>query len=119
MGVHAPPERQVSPPVPDVLSRPEKWDSKFSLESVPGRVGAEECDWEGPGRWGGVSEVVPASHSASCQAPPQIRPFHQDDFLRSLEHAGPQLTCILKGDWLGLYRWVDSRQGPEILAAGG
>ncbi|KAM5250588.1 protein DENND6B isoform 2-T2 [Hipposideros larvatus] len=38
------------------------------------------------------------------QAPPQIRPFHQDDFLRSLDHAGPQLTCILKGDWLGLYR---------------
>ncbi|XP_017654089.1 protein DENND6B isoform X4 [Nannospalax galili] len=38
------------------------------------------------------------------KSPPQIRPFHQDDFLRSLEHAGPQLTCILKGDWLGLYR---------------
>ncbi|XP_011797656.1 PREDICTED: protein DENND6B [Colobus angolensis palliatus] len=38
------------------------------------------------------------------QTPPQIRPFSQDDFLRSLEHAGPQLTCILKGDWLGLYR---------------
>nr|XP_034373122.1 protein DENND6B isoform X3 [Arvicanthis niloticus] len=38
------------------------------------------------------------------KSPPQIRPFRQDDFLRSLEHAGPQLTCILKGDWLGLYR---------------
>ncbi|KAF5928234.1 hypothetical protein HPG69_014839 [Diceros bicornis minor] len=38
------------------------------------------------------------------KTPPQIRPFRQDDFLRSLEHAGPQLTCILKGDWLGLYR---------------
>lgn len=38
------------------------------------------------------------------QTPPQIRPFCQDDFLHSLEHAGPQLTCILKGDWLGLYR---------------
>ncbi|XP_020946970.1 protein DENND6B isoform X2 [Sus scrofa] len=38
------------------------------------------------------------------QTPPQIRPFRQDDFLRSLEHAGPQLTCVLKGDWLGLYR---------------
>ncbi|XP_064446505.1 protein DENND6B isoform X3 [Mirounga angustirostris] len=44
------------------------------------------------------------------QTPPQIRPFRQDDFLRSLEHAGPQLTCILKGDWLGLYRWVDGRR---------
>lgn len=38
------------------------------------------------------------------KSPPQICPFRQDDFLRSLEHAGPQLTCILKGDWLGLYR---------------
>ncbi|XP_069855872.1 protein DENND6B isoform X2 [Dipodomys merriami] len=38
------------------------------------------------------------------KTPPQIRPFRQDEFLRSLEHAGPQLTCILKGDWLGLYR---------------
>ncbi|KAJ7329409.1 hypothetical protein JRQ81_015583 [Phrynocephalus forsythii] len=36
--------------------------------------------------------------------PPQIRPFHQEDFLKTLEHAGPQLTCLLKGDWLGLYR---------------
>nr|XP_006242285.1 protein DENND6B isoform X1 [Rattus norvegicus] len=38
------------------------------------------------------------------KSPPQICPFRQDDFLQSLEHAGPQLTCILKGDWLGLYR---------------
>uniref|UniRef100_A0ABM5GLA8 Protein DENND6B isoform X3 n=1 Tax=Pogona vitticeps TaxID=103695 RepID=A0ABM5GLA8_9SAUR len=36
--------------------------------------------------------------------PPQIRPFHQEDFLKTLEHAGPQLTCVLKGDWMGLYR---------------
>ncbi|KAM6436358.1 protein DENND6B isoform 2-T2 [Liasis olivaceus] len=38
------------------------------------------------------------------KTPPQIRPFHQEDFLKTLEHAGPQLTCMLKGDWLGLYR---------------
>ncbi|XP_027631135.1 protein DENND6B isoform X2 [Tupaia chinensis] len=36
--------------------------------------------------------------------PPQVRPFCQEDFLRSLEHTGPQLTCFLKGDWPGLYR---------------
>uniref|UniRef100_A0A6I8NGA0 DENN domain containing 6B n=1 Tax=Ornithorhynchus anatinus TaxID=9258 RepID=A0A6I8NGA0_ORNAN len=36
--------------------------------------------------------------------PPQIRPFRQEDFMRTLEQAGPQLTCVLKGDWLGLYR---------------
>ncbi|XP_026512172.1 protein DENND6B isoform X3 [Terrapene carolina triunguis] len=40
-----------------------------------------------------------------CQKnPPQIRPFRQEDFMKTLEHAGPQLTCVLKGDWLGLYR---------------
>ncbi|XP_068826206.1 protein DENND6B isoform X2 [Capricornis sumatraensis] len=38
------------------------------------------------------------------KTPPQIRPFRQDDFLHSLERSGPQLTCVLKGDWLGLYR---------------
>ncbi|XP_039181289.1 protein DENND6B isoform X4 [Crotalus tigris] len=38
------------------------------------------------------------------KTPPRIRPFHQEDFLKSLEHTGPQLTCVLKGDWLGLYR---------------
>nr|XP_014426408.1 protein DENND6B [Pelodiscus sinensis] len=36
--------------------------------------------------------------------PPQIRPFRQEDFMKTLEHAGPQLTCVLRGDWLGLYR---------------
>ncbi|XP_069437954.1 protein DENND6B isoform X11 [Ovis canadensis] len=38
------------------------------------------------------------------KTPPQIRPFRQDDFLHNLERSGPQLTCVLKGDWLGLYR---------------
>lgn len=38
------------------------------------------------------------------KTPPQIRPFCQDEFLQGLERAGPQLTCVLKGDWLGLYR---------------
>ncbi|XP_061493918.1 protein DENND6B [Rhineura floridana] len=36
--------------------------------------------------------------------PPRIRPFHQEDFLKTLEQTGPQLTCVLKGDWMGLYR---------------
>nr|XP_019567911.1 PREDICTED: protein DENND6B isoform X2 [Rhinolophus sinicus] len=52
----------------------------------------------------GLVRLCPPLTQPLCQAPPQIRPFHQDDFLRSLDHAGPQLTCILKGDWLGLYR---------------
>ncbi|XP_036904858.1 protein DENND6B isoform X4 [Sturnira hondurensis] len=52
-----------------------------------------------------VASLMPLQKSITpWKTPPQIRPFHQDDFLCSLEHAGPQLTCILKGDWLGLYR---------------
>ncbi|MGH0127621.1 UNVERIFIED_CONTAM: hypothetical protein FKN15_035261 [Acipenser sinensis] len=35
--------------------------------------------------------------------PPQIRPFSQEEFMRTLEHSGPQLTSVLKGDWIGLY----------------
>ncbi|XP_048209616.1 protein DENND6B isoform X2 [Perognathus longimembris pacificus] len=52
-----------------------------------------------------MTSLMPLQKSVTpWKSPPQIRPFRQDEFLRSLEHAGPQLTCILKGDWLGLYR---------------
>eukprot|EP00074_Homo_sapiens_P111451 XP_024308012.1 protein DENND6B isoform X5 [Homo sapiens] len=52
-----------------------------------------------------MASLMPLQKSITpWKTPPQIQPFSQDDFLRSLEHAGPQLTCILKGDWLGLYR---------------
>lgn len=40
------------------------------------------------------------------QTPPQIRPFSQDEFMSTLDQTGPQLTSLLKGDWMGLYRWV-------------
>ncbi|RXM98015.1 Protein DENND6B [Acipenser ruthenus] len=36
--------------------------------------------------------------------PPQIRPFSQEEFMRTLKHSGPQFTSVLKGDWIGLYR---------------
>uniref|UniRef100_A0A673GT64 Protein DENND6A-like n=1 Tax=Sinocyclocheilus rhinocerous TaxID=307959 RepID=A0A673GT64_9TELE len=36
--------------------------------------------------------------------PPQLRPFNQEEFMKTLEKAGPQLTSRLKGDWIGLYR---------------
>ncbi|XP_045411300.1 protein DENND6B isoform X2 [Lemur catta] len=62
----------------------------WGLQSVSGK-GLQGCE-------------ASAGSPGPSQTPPQIRPFSQDDFLRSLEHAGPQLTCILKGDWLGLYR---------------
>ncbi|KAK7896720.1 hypothetical protein WMY93_022045 [Mugilogobius chulae] len=31
-------------------------------------------------------------------------PFNQDEFMATLDHSGPQLTSMLKGDWMGLYR---------------
>ncbi|XP_058937415.1 protein DENND6B isoform X1 [Kogia breviceps] len=52
-----------------------------------------------------MASLMPLQKSITpWKTPPQIHPFRQDDFLRSLEHSGPQLTCLLKGDWLGLYR---------------
>uniref|UniRef100_A0A670IJT5 DENN domain containing 6A n=1 Tax=Podarcis muralis TaxID=64176 RepID=A0A670IJT5_PODMU len=37
-------------------------------------------------------------------SPPQLKPFNQEEFMKTLEKAGPQLTSRLKGDWIGLYR---------------
>ena len=34
----------------------------------------------------------------------QVKAFNTDDFLRSLESCGPQLTSTVKGDWEGLYK---------------
>mgnify|MGYP003691296967 CR=1 FL=1 len=38
------------------------------------------------------------------QCPPSLRPFDTDEFLKTLERSGPQLTSGTKGDWEGLYR---------------
>jgi hypothetical protein len=38
------------------------------------------------------------------QAAPTPLPFNPDDFIATLEAAGPQLTTGIKGDWIGLYR---------------
>ncbi|XP_054843673.1 protein DENND6B [Eublepharis macularius] len=52
-----------------------------------------------------MASLMPLQRAITAwKNPPQIRPFHQEDFLKTLEHAGPQLTCGIKGDWIGLYR---------------
>ncbi|XP_024145307.1 protein DENND6B isoform X1 [Oryzias melastigma] len=52
-----------------------------------------------------MASLMPLQRSVTpWKTPPQIRPFVQDDFLSTLEHAGPQLTSPLRGDWVGLYR---------------
>uniref|UniRef100_A0A8C1QZ85 DENN/MADD domain containing 6Aa n=1 Tax=Cyprinus carpio TaxID=7962 RepID=A0A8C1QZ85_CYPCA len=52
-----------------------------------------------------VASLMPLQKSISpWKSPPQLRPFNQEEFMKTLEKAGPQLTSRLKGDWIGLYR---------------
>lgn len=52
-----------------------------------------------------MASLMPLQKSISpWKNPPQLRPFVQQDFMKTLEKAGPQLTSRLKGDWIGLYR---------------
>uniref|UniRef100_A0AAZ3NY92 UDENN domain-containing protein n=1 Tax=Oncorhynchus tshawytscha TaxID=74940 RepID=A0AAZ3NY92_ONCTS len=52
-----------------------------------------------------VASLMPLQKNISpWKSPPQLRPFLQEDFMKTLEKAGPQLTSPLKGDWMGLYR---------------
>ncbi|XP_067110533.1 protein DENND6B isoform X1 [Osmerus mordax] len=52
-----------------------------------------------------LASLMPLHRSVSpWKTPPQIRPFSQEEFISTLDHAGPQLTSVLKGDWMGLYR---------------
>uniref|UniRef100_H3CCG5 DENN/MADD domain containing 6B n=1 Tax=Tetraodon nigroviridis TaxID=99883 RepID=H3CCG5_TETNG len=52
-----------------------------------------------------LASLMPLQRSVTpWKAPPLIRPFSEDEFLSTLDHAGPQLTSLLRGDWPGLYR---------------
>ncbi|XP_067861379.1 protein DENND6B isoform X3 [Heptranchias perlo] len=52
-----------------------------------------------------VASLMPLQRTITAwKNPPQIRAFIQEEFMKTLEYAGPQLTSVLKGDWLGLYR---------------
>ncbi|XP_038163896.1 protein DENND6B [Cyprinodon tularosa] len=49
--------------------------------------------------------LMPLQRSVTpWKTPPQVRPFSQEEFLSTLDHTGPQLTSMLRGDWMGLYR---------------
>jgi hypothetical protein len=41
---------------------------------------------------------------SAFREPPFIQPFNPDEFYKTLESCGPQLTSGIKGDWIGLYR---------------
>ncbi|KAG6939404.1 DENN domain containing 6A, partial [Chelydra serpentina] len=52
-----------------------------------------------------VASLMPLQKSISpWKSPPHLRQFSQENFMKTLEKAGPQLTSGLKGDWIGLYR---------------
>uniref|UniRef100_A0A8C5QX52 DENN domain containing 6A n=1 Tax=Leptobrachium leishanense TaxID=445787 RepID=A0A8C5QX52_9ANUR len=52
-----------------------------------------------------VAGLMPLQKSISAwKSPPQLKPFIQEEFMKTLEKAGPQLTSRLKGDWIGLYK---------------
>ncbi|XP_028680540.1 LOW QUALITY PROTEIN: DENN/MADD domain containing 6Aa [Erpetoichthys calabaricus] len=52
-----------------------------------------------------VASLMPLQKSISpWKNPPQLKPFSQEEFMKTLEKTGPQLTSRLKGDWIGLYR---------------
>ncbi|XP_067347180.1 protein DENND6B isoform X3 [Channa argus] len=52
-----------------------------------------------------MASLMPLQRSVTpWKTPPQIRPFSQDEFMSTLDLTGPQLTSVLKGDWMGLYR---------------
>ncbi|XP_064632620.1 protein DENND6B-like isoform X2 [Lineus longissimus] len=52
-----------------------------------------------------MASLMPLQRNISPhKGPPQMKPFDTEEFLKSLEQAGPQLTSGIKGDWIGLYK---------------
>ena len=40
------------------------------------------------------------------QPPPSLKEFDEEQFLRIVEGAGPQMTSSVKGNWVPLYKCV-------------
>ena len=52
-----------------------------------------------------LTSLMPLAKNISpYRAAPKVKPFIIEDFLRSLESSGPQLTTMVKGDWESLYK---------------
>lgn len=52
-----------------------------------------------------MTSLMPLAKNISpYRAAPKVKPFNPDDFIKSLEACGPQLTSSIKGDWDSLYR---------------
>lgn len=52
-----------------------------------------------------MASLMPLQRNISPhKGPPSLRQFDSDEFIKTLDHSGPQLTSGVKGDWEGLYR---------------
>jgi len=52
-----------------------------------------------------IASLMPLQRNISAhKGVPCLRPFDAEDFIKTLDQTGPQLTSGLKGDWVGLYR---------------
>jgi len=52
-----------------------------------------------------LASLMPLARTISpYRAPPKVKPFNCEDFIKSVETAGPGLTSRIKGDWAGLYK---------------
>uniref|UniRef100_A0A5K3EHD3 UDENN domain-containing protein n=1 Tax=Mesocestoides corti TaxID=53468 RepID=A0A5K3EHD3_MESCO len=61
-----------------------------------------------------ISTLMPLHRDISpFRCVPELNRFNMDDFFRTLERAGPRLTCDVKGDWVGLYKSFFS--GPHFV----
>jgi len=51
-----------------------------------------------------ASQMPLQRHISPFKSAPKVREFDVEEFLSTLEVAGPHLTSSVKGDWIGLYR---------------
>ncbi|GMR48154.1 hypothetical protein PMAYCL1PPCAC_18349, partial [Pristionchus mayeri] len=66
-----------------------------------------------------LSSLMPLRKEMSpFKSIPSVRPFVLDNLVQSVEEAGPSLTCVIKGDWTGLYRrFIQSPSFAEWLSS--
>lgn len=68
-----------------------------------------------------LASLMPLQKNISpLKAPPSLKSFRPDDFMKQVENNGPQLTSGIRGDWLKLYgkflhstnfdRWLHRRR---------
>nr|XP_037282198.1 protein DENND6A-like isoform X3 [Rhipicephalus microplus] len=99
-------------PVPDSPQKLKKGGQLRTLDSKPGLytqhkpfLQRDKVLFKKLSKERYMASLMPLQRNISpYKGTPSLKPFNQDDFLRSLDTAGPQLTTGIKGDWAALYR---------------